>query len=212
MLEKIKKWWQRIPEPESVADRVAWQEFIKKAKRWQLEELYEREALEQRFETFVLVDLLKQLWQVKWPVWGNDELEKYGDMTMLKLPFSSIELAAAEHKEGDDPKYLIDVNNQILGIVLSRDCVITKLYNQKAFRKVAIELQEEFLTDDEVKNLVMKNQSKISNMLAVSGMGKLHENYWVRCNDSIRIWNAEFEQFSLSDNFLCAYVLGKEIF
>ena len=213
MLEKIEKWWQRISLPENVDDVEAWQSFAKKAKRWQVEELYEKEFEERQFKPFVLTILLKRLWQVEWPVLDDEYVLKYKSMMRLKLPYSTIEMEALEHQESDGPQYLIDVNNRVLGIIISKTCVITKIYNHKVDYSTALEMKDELLSDDEVIELLAYDRYKLSDMLAGIGMGGLHGRYWFGDGISISQWDCESVVFRTGeDSCEYAHVLGKEIF
>lgn len=213
MLEKIKQWWQKVPLPHNPNSEKEWICFADNAPRWQIESIYQSELKSPIYQPFVQAILLKQLWRTQWPKISKKFICAHQPKTILKLPFSSIKLAAAEHPEDGIPRYMIDVNNQVLGIVLSKNCVITKIYNQYAYQFVATELQDELLTKEDICNLVFPARYQLAKMLQDIGIAAFHKDYWIRDNNTLKRWLSGLEVFTsgqyANDK---AFMLGKEIF
>ena len=194
MKKLIKNWINSIcyPDPRGSDSLETWKCFADNAhynrvKNLFEERLYYKSTIHGRDILFIL---LQRLAKGNWPEVSDRFMEVHHNSI---IHVSSLDTAKDEVSSCllVKPMYMIDKNNQILGIFLSRDVIITDIGNMPMTYKVATRLREGSLLPSKSQlSLIGENLPIINKLLDDIGYLGVFSNYWVESGIEAYVWGA----------------------
>ena len=181
----IKKWIDAIcyPEPLSGDPEKKWREFAKKASFERVVKVFNKRKTRCYFSSDLIISsiLLKRLAQGNWPKFSSDFVKRNSEI-IFKI--RSYETAKDEVRIRYDNKkvmYLVDRNNQMIGIVVDENTIITGIVSEAIKYRIAkkLSVEKRLVTKEEMKRVIEKF-SDINKLLENIGHLELHKSYWVR--------------------------------
>lgn len=185
MINLIKKWIDaiRYPVPLSNDPEKKWREFAKKACFERVAQVFDERKNWCFFskDTTILSVILKRLARGNWPKLSSDFVKRNSEI-ILKV--KSYETAKDEVRIRYDSKkvmYLVDKSNQMLGIVVDENTIITGIVSESIKYRIAKKLSTErrLATKEELKRVVEKLLG-VNRLLENIGHSELCTSYWVR--------------------------------
>ena len=172
--------------------REVWREFVDKATFSRVEEAFRenKDCVFYRCYRNNLEVILMRLAKGNWPVLTDEFIEKHS----LKIwKISSVETLDYEIKSYNfvEPRYLIDAKNQMLGIVVSKDVVITGLVNEAVKARLPYKNLMGLLPTEKQMRIIGRYREDINGLLRPFGL-ELASNYWVETDKGrdVMVWAA----------------------
>ena len=217
MLKKLAKnfwrWFMSEPVPKGNASDAKWYVWTVRAPYWQVEEVYNARFKGIREEDNLIVKFFhKRLFGTPWPKL-TDEFVKKNDFSIFMLPDGTVKPLKYIEKNcnGKFPKYLIDSQNQVLGIVIQPALVISKYFNVLVDAKSALCDMGDFVKFKDLEYLKW-TLKEVNRMLDDIGLEKLSGRYWIdtgfRGCLGIGIWQENKIYIRVHDSD-CAQILLK---
>lgn len=209
----FKEWLDAIlnPRPFPWANNGDWQYFIKNATYANVcKALIDNDSLYFCWEkcTDNLRILLERIAKGNWPKLSNDFVRKNADKIFRVQSCETAKSEVLENYEKANAKYLIDENNQMLGIVLSKNTIITGLFYGKASDGV-VECCKYAGYVPSASDIVpiYSNISEINNLLYEIGYNPIIQIYLLDRTDQVSLVGMPFHYKRLLGDKKCAQMV-----
>ncbi|MBR2923163.1 MAG: hypothetical protein IKC10_07610 [Alphaproteobacteria bacterium] len=178
----IKEWFNAIcyPVPVFGSGRDVWEKFAEKATYSRVKQLFDeyKDICFTHKERENLRAIVKRLAKGNWPKLSDDFLERHKAEIFV---VTSKETAKDEIQscQARTPLYLVDKNNQMLGILVNKSTVVTGFIDEVVCYRVAeVYRVKSNLPNEEQMRAISFRLPDIKKKLDVLGL-KLAKNYWV---------------------------------
>ena len=197
MLKKIKEWFEAsyYPEPEELDSLEKWQAFAEKASYKRVAKVMNRCYVE--WSPWIRVEarqklevLLQRVTQRPWPKLSKRFYKKHAQRIFIVESLATAKHEVMSNFSGNLPKILMDINRQCLGIVVSRDLVITGFLMKVYHSDIAMRMRDHnMITHDDARKMG-KYADYINDLyqLLYSRKDLYNTHYWVACSDNICLW------------------------
>lgn len=190
--EKIWRWWTKETLPKENAPISDWYFWTLHAPYWQVKEVYEKRFYIENFDCCLGEDNLireyfeNRLFGNSWPVLSQKFVEE-NEYEIFVLPddVKSKVKYVKKYAKGKFPKYLIDTRNQVLGIIIRYDCIISEYYNTEIDVRSALYSSNNFFSMKDADYLTV-SMLEINKMLSQIGLSKIEGKYWI--NGGLQNW------------------------
>ena len=192
----FKEWINSMmyPMPVIWATKEVWEDFAEHATFSRLQKAF-RENKDNVLSTSHRENLeviLRKLAKGNWPVLSDDFIGEHPE-DIWKISSAKTIEQEVQNYHFESAKYLIDEDNQMLGVIVSKDVVITGLVNEaiKARFPDRNLVCNGLLPTKEQMKIIGKHKDDINRLLSPFGL-KLAANYWVEADDgfNIVVWGA----------------------
>ena len=181
--EKIWRWWTRKPLPKKTPDfwdnLKKWEKFVERAPYWQVEEVYENGFGNGiAYSDRSLRPFRRRMWKIEWPKVSKLFLLVNRKKILRVSKNEAVYRAIKDKFDYNGPKYVIDENRQILGIAVSKSCVIDTVSNCPFGLWGARNEEDVFLSSVDVVHL-FSCINEVNEMLMRFDMPQIKKKYWI---------------------------------
>ncbi len=213
MLKKLaKKFWRWLkskPVPKANASLTDWYVWTLHAPSWQVKEVYEKrfnkvfhddcsldiDCVENFNYCLGKDNLIREYFENRlfgnpWPVLSQKFVEE-NEYEIFVLPddVKSKVKYVKKYAKGKFPKYLIDTKNQVLGMIIRYDCIISEYYNTEIDDRSALYSSDNFFSMKDADYLTV-SMLEINRMLSRIGLSRIEGKYWINGGlMGLCVWN-----------------------
>lgn len=193
----------RYQEPDIYATEEEWINFVNKAGYKKVLQAYEKNQNNYVLfrERCNLIVMLTGLRKGDWPKLSDSFVQEYEDDVYRVKTSETAKDEVYKNYEDSNPKYLVDEANQLLGIVVDRDIIISGIPSVLVSQKVALDMKDFWLSAETMDRIAVK-AIHINKLLDRLGYDNVNSRYWIAGNCSfIAIWLAPHcSRFPLGDD------------
>lgn len=185
----LKEWWNAVcfPTPVIWASKEAWEEFVNNATYARVLKAFRDNAHYASSQRENLRIILKRLARGNWPKLSKEFIRENSGQIYRVESWESIKDEIKIY-QFLNTFYLVDKNDQMLGILLGRNTVITGVLEDPVNKRTASVLMDEGIlpTKQQMSDIGMQHAT-VSHILNKNGL-KFAKNYWVGDWMNLLVW------------------------
>lgn len=178
------------PTPSFTDPIYCWEKFAEKAEYSRLENVLKQCPLARKSsERDVLYVILRRMMSGNWPKFSKKFILRNKSLIFRVNSLETVKEEVACNYNFDHPRYLIDKNSQMLGIVVNKNIIISNVVNYQASKLMAYRLgYRKLLPKNKEMAIVGTKLYEINRLLAKLNYQQIENNCWCEGETGMMIW------------------------